>query len=217
MACYWGNYCSSYGYGACAPTITYYVQPTVHYQYVNATPCCYYQQPAASYVSPCAYAPVVTPQPVQATVCQVAAQRVAVPTRTVLPAANYSCYAQPAMPCAQERHFHYQEPTVVRNVELHFYDTQTVVRENNNHYTHNRTIVTNVNRNHWHTQRIVTNENNYNTYLTNNVIRVNDIHHQRIENVEGEKRVFNDYKQTETVEPAQCVVADSSCNESVSN
>ena len=65
-------------------------------------------------------------------------------------------------------------------------------------------VVTNVNRHHYHTKRVITRDNNFNTYVTNHITKVNDIHHYRVENVKGETRTFNDYKQTQTVEPATC-------------
>lgn len=124
-----------------------------------------------------------------------------------LPPFDYSCYQVPIVPPGVTRRFVVDEPATVRNLETNDYDVQTVVRENNNHTYLNKTIVTQVNRNHLHTQRIITNENNYETYVTNHVIRVQDIHRQRVENVPGERRVFNSYKQSQRVEPAKCLRA----------
>ena len=67
-----------------------------------------------------------------------------------------------------------------------------------------KTVVTNVNRHHYHTQRVITNDNNYDTYVTKYVFKVNDIHHYRVENVKGETKVVNEFKETKTVEPATC-------------
>ena len=123
-----------------------------------------------------------------------------------LPPFDYSCYRVPIVPPGVTRRFVIDEPATVRNLETNDYDVQTVVRENNNHTYLNKTIVTQVNRNHLHTQRIITNENNYETYVTNHVIRVQDIHRQRVENVPGERRVFNSYQQAPArVEQARCL------------
>ena len=124
-----------------------------------------------------------------------------------LPCQNNSCYAPPAVAPGVSTRQTVQLPTEQRVVETNDADVQTVVRENNNYTTYNKDVITTVNRNHLHTQRIVTNENQHNTYVTNNIVKVNDIHRQRIENVAGERRVFNDYKQTQTVEPARCLRA----------
>ena len=124
-----------------------------------------------------------------------------------LPAVNSSCYGAPCVAPGVTTRNTVQLPTEQRVVETNDADVQTVVRENNNYTTYNKDVITTVNRNHLHTQRIVTNENQYNTYVTNNIVKVNDIHRQRVENVAGEKRVINDYKQTQTVEPARCLRA----------
>ena len=124
-----------------------------------------------------------------------------------LPPVNACCYAPPAVPPGVTTNKVVELPTEQRVIETNDADEQTVVRENNNYTTFNKTVVTTVNRNHLHTQRVVTNENNYNTYVTNNVVKVNDIHRQRVENVKGETRVFNDFKQTQQVEPARCLRA----------
>ena len=125
----------------------------------------------------------------------------------VLSGVNASCYAPPAVAPGLNTANVVQLPTEYREVNTFDEDLQTVVRENNNYTTYNKTIVTTVNRNHLHTQRIVDNQNQYNTYVTNNVVKVNDIHRQRVENVKGETRVINNYKQTQTVEPARCLRA----------
>ena len=124
-----------------------------------------------------------------------------------LPPVNASCYAPPAVAPGLNTANQVQLPTEQRLVETNDADLQTIVRENNNYTTLNKLIVTTVNRNHLHTQRIVDNQNQYNTYITNNVVKVNDIHRQRIENVAGERRVFNSFKQSQQVEPAQCLRA----------
>ena len=124
-----------------------------------------------------------------------------------LPPVNSGCYAAPAVAPGLNTANAVQLPTEYREVNTFDEDLQTVVRENNNYTTFNKTIVTTVNRNHLHTQRIVDNQNQYNTYITNNVVKVNDIHRQRVENVAGERRVFNSYKQSQQVEPARCLRA----------
>ena len=139
-----------------------------------------------------------------------AAATVAAPVAVsaALPAINASCWAPPAVAPGVNTAQQVQLPTEYREVNTFDSDLQTVVRENNNYTTFNKDVITTVNRNHLHTQRIVTNENQYNTYITNNITKVNDIHTQRIENVAGERRVFNNYQQTQTVEPARCLRAD---------
>ena len=41
---------------------------------------------------------------------------------------------------------------------------------------------------------------------TNHVVNVNDTVHLNVEYIKGETRTFNTYKQTLTVEPAQCII-----------
>ena len=125
-------------------------------------------------------------------------------TIDALPAVNGSCYAAPAVAAGVNTHSSVQLPTEYREVNTFDSDVQTVVRENNNYTTFNKDVITTVNRNHLHTQRIVTNENQHNTYITNNITRVNDIHRQRIENLKGETRNFRDFKATQRVEAAGC-------------
>ena len=127
-----------------------------------------------------------------------------------LPPIDYSCYREPQVAPGVTRYIRIQDPTEVRELSTVDGDVQTVVRENNHHVYFNKTIITQVNRNHLHTQRVITNENNYNTYVTNYVTRVNDIHQQRVEHVPGERRVFNSYKQSQQIEPARCLRADGS-------
>ena len=67
-----------------------------------------------------------------------------------------------------------------------------------------KNVETVVNRHHYHTVKVVDNTNNYNTYVTNHITKVNDIHHQRVENVQGETRVIEDSKENTIVEPAKC-------------
>ena len=100
-------------------------------------------------------------------------------------------------------------PVAVRDINLEYHDTRDVLRENNNFNRLDKTIVTNVNRHHYHTLRVIDNTNNYNTHVTNHIIKVNDIHHQRTENVQGETREFNDVKETQTVEQPRCINASS--------
>lgn len=127
------------------------------------------------------------------------------PQPCALPPINGSCWSSPLVIPGYTRYIHYQHPTQVRDINLHDSDLRVVVRENNHHTTFHKTIVTQLNRHHLHTQRVITNENNFNHYVTNNVIRVNDIHRQRVEHVPGQRRVFNDYKQTQVVEPSRCL------------
>ena len=131
----------------------------------------------------------------------------AVEALPALPPVNASCYAPPPVAPGVNTSNSVQLPTEERVVETNDADVQTVVRENNNYTTLNKTAITTVNRNHLHTQRVITNENQHNTYITNKVVKVNDIHRQRVENVQGETRVSNQYKQTQVVEPARCLRA----------
>jgi hypothetical protein len=96
------------------------------------------------------------------------------------------------------------EPTAVKQLQQNFADVRTAVRENNTHVQRNKTIVTNIARQHNHLLRIITNENNFEHNLTNNVVRVADIHRQKIENLKGETRNFKDFKATQKVEAAGC-------------
>ena len=120
-----------------------------------------------------------------------------------------SCCAEPPIESTKtERHIFYPVENETKNIELHDSDEQTIVRENTNHIQFKKTIVTNVNRHHLHTLRVVTKENHLNTFITNNIVRVNDIHHNRVEHVTGEKRELNDFQQTMRIdEAAKCVVA----------
>jgi len=43
--------------------------------------------------------------------------------------------------------------------------------------------------------------------LINNLVRVSDVHHQKIEQVRGEGKTSNDYKQTQRVENSGCTRA----------
>ena len=121
-----------------------------------------------------------------------------------LPAPDYRCYQAPPVAPGQTRFQNLQEPTAVKNLEQNFNDQRTAVRENNLHVQRNKTNITNINRNHNHLLRIVTNENNHEHNLVNNIVRVADIHRQRIENVAGQRRNFKDFKQTQKVENLGC-------------
>ena len=165
----------------------------------------YLGAPAVQYVAAAAPAVAVAAAPAVAAVAAAPAVAVAAPA---LPPVNGLCYAPPPVAPGVNTANVVQLPDELRVVETQDADLQTIVRENNNSTTFNKTVVTQVNRNHLHTQRIVTNENQLNTYVTNNVVKVNDIHSQRIEAVPGERRVFNDFKATQVVEPAQCLRAD---------
>ena len=124
-----------------------------------------------------------------------------------LPPVNALCYAPPLVEPGLVTSKQVQLPTEERFVETNDADVQTVVRENNNYTTFNQTLVTTVNRNHLHTQRVITNENQFNTHVTNNVIKVNDIHRQQVEHIAGETRIKNDFKETTTVEQPRCLRA----------
>ena len=123
-----------------------------------------------------------------------------------LPPVSACCYRPPKIAPALVTHNQVQLPTEERLVELNDEDVQTIVRENSNYTKFDKTIVTTVNRRHTHTKRVVNNENVFNTYVTNNLIKVNDIHRNRVENVKGETKVKSEAKQTVVVEPAKCVM-----------
>lgn len=107
---------------------------------------------------------------------------------------------------SETKHYRVKMPIEHRTVELNEYDEQTFYRNNDNHVDFLKTVVTHVNRNHVHRQRVVTNENNYHTYVTRNLIRVNDIHKPMVENVQGEKRIINEARQMiNRVEKPTCV------------
>ena len=169
--------------------------------YIAASPA-----PSIIAASPAPVAIAASPAPV-AVAAVAPAAAVAVEALPALPPVNASCYAPPPVAPGVNTSRQVQLPTEERIVETNDADEQTVVRENNNYTTFNKTVVTTVNRNHLHTQRVITNENNYNTYVTNKVVKVNDIHRQQVENVKGETRVINDYKQSQVVEPAKCLRA----------
>jgi len=121
-----------------------------------------------------------------------------------LPPVDAKCYAPPQVPPGQTRFLKVDEPAQLKNLEQNFNDVRTAVRENNTHVQRNKTQITNVNRNHNHLLRIITNENNYEHNLTNKLVRVQDTHRQKIENVKGETRNFKDFKQTQKVEHGGC-------------
>lgn len=125
-----------------------------------------------------------------------------------LPPPDYKCYQPPQVPPGQTRYLKVDEPATVKTLEQNFNDVRTAIRENNTHVQRNKTQVTNISRNHNHLLRIVTNENNYEHNLTNKIVKVADIHRQKIENVPGETRNFKDFKQTQKVENLGCRRAD---------
>jgi hypothetical protein len=177
----------------------------VEQQVIAATPA------AVQYIS--AASPVVeqiveAAAPVAAAVEQVAVVEQAALPLPALPPVNSGCYAPPPVAAGITTSRQVQLPTELRQVNTVDADVQTVVRENNNYTQLNKDVITTVNRNHQHIQRIQTNENNFNTYVTNNITKVNDIHSQRVEAVQGQTRVINNARQTQTVEPARCLRAD---------
>ena len=126
-------------------------------------------------------------------------------TSLQLPPPNMNCYHEPPTPQGETKVLRHEEAPITKTVVQNFNSLKTVVKENTIHHQHNKTVVTHVNRNHWHTQRVVVKDNHYHHHLTNNVIKVADIHHQKIEQVRGESKTINDYKQTQRIEPAQCI------------
>lgn len=123
-----------------------------------------------------------------------------------LPPPNVSCYQEPPAPKGECRYFKCQEETVHKTITQHFNTCSQVVKENTNHFNHVKTVNIHLNRNHWHTQRVLVKDNNYHHYLINNVVRVKDIHHQKVEQVRGTGVNKCDFKQTQSIEPAQCVM-----------
>ena len=128
-----------------------------------------------------------------------------------LPPPNMSCFQPASVGKGETRYLVTNEPPVYKTIELNYNLTKTVVKENTIHHQHNRNVYYNVNRNYNHLIRVVNNNNNYHHHLTNNIIRVNDIHHQRVEQVAGGSRNFNDYKQTQRIESGGCTRGDGSC------
>lgn len=121
-----------------------------------------------------------------------------------LPAVNSSCCGNFAIPPARSTHENVELPGENRVINLYDNDVKTIVRDVNRYKTFLKTVVTTVNRNHVHTNRVVENQNNHNVYLTKNVIKVNDVHRQRVQRVPGEVKNFNSQKQTQRIEPAVC-------------
>ena len=124
-----------------------------------------------------------------------------------LPPINNSCWAPGSFPPGTSRNHHVQDPPEQRELSTTDADVQTFVRDNNNNIIHHKTIVTQLNRHHIHTQRVLTNENYLHTFLINNLLKVNDIHHPRVEYVPGTSRVLCNYRQTYATEPARCIRA----------
>lgn len=121
-----------------------------------------------------------------------------------LPPVNNSCWAPPPVAPGVTTCQKVQLPTEERVVETNDCDLQTVIRENNNYTTYNKTELLTVNRNHHHKTQIVENQVDHQTVVTNNIVKVNDIHRQQVEVVPGAKRVKSDARETVTVEPAKC-------------
>lgn len=121
-----------------------------------------------------------------------------------LPPPNSSCYRAPQIQKGQNKVLNVNEPPVNKNLNQNFNDVKTVTRDNTTHKQHNRTVVTNVTRNHNHLIKVITNENNYDHFLTNNIVKVQDIHRQKVENVKGQVRNFKDYKTNNKVENGGC-------------
>ena len=124
-----------------------------------------------------------------------------------LPPVNASCWSTPAAPPDDTIEKQQQLPPEEKIVETTDDDVQTAVVNKNIYTQFNKIVNVIVNRNHYHTLKVIQNENYFNNYVTQKVFKVNDIHHQNIEFVEGEKKEINDAKELVTVEPARCILA----------
>lgn len=122
-----------------------------------------------------------------------------------LPPPNMDCYHPPTVCKGSTRHVRYPEETIQRTVEQDFSDdAKTLYKETNVHHYHVKNILINLIRRHNHNIKVVNNENHFHHFLTNNIVRVLDAHHQRFQQVKGESKNINDYKQTHRVEGAEC-------------
>lgn len=126
-----------------------------------------------------------------------------------LPPVNDSCVVMPQVPPDDVTEQQLDLPSEEKVIEQKGNDDQKQIVVNRNNYTqYHKTLNVLVNRNHVHTLKVVKNETNYNTYVTNKVIKVNDIHHQRIEYMPGEVKNVDECRESVTVEPARCILAD---------
>ena len=121
-----------------------------------------------------------------------------------LPPPNANCYQEPPAPKGETKYVMIKEAPVFKTINQNFFSTNTTVKENVIHYNHVKDVIITLNRNHWHTQRIVVKDTNYHHYLINNVIKIKDIHHQKIETTNGESRNISDYKQVNRIEQPVC-------------
>ena len=125
-----------------------------------------------------------------------------------LPPVNDSCVQMPQVPPDDVTEQQLDLPSEEKVIETKDDDQKQIVVNRNNYTQYNKTLNVVVNRNHVHTLRVVKNETNYNTYVTNKVFKVNDIHHQRIEYVPGEIKNIDECREAVSVEPARCILAD---------
>jgi hypothetical protein len=149
---------------------------------------------AGAYAPPCGYS---TNEPAPPALC--------------LPGYNKSCIITPPIPRPWSRWVQHEDEFVHKQIEQNYASARTFVIDNNVHHQHNRTVQTTVNRRHLHTHRVITRENNFHHFNTDFVVKVNDIHSQRVEQVQSEGVTVNDFRQTQRVEPATCQVTAEAC------
>jgi hypothetical protein len=133
------------------------------------------------------------------------------PPASALPGFNKCCLLPLPVPRPWSRWIQHEDEIVNRSVEQNYATARTFVIDNNVHHQHNKVVTTTVNRRHVHTQRIITRENNFHHFNTDYVVKVNDLHTQRVEQLQAEGITTNDYRQTQRVEPATCQVTAEAC------
>ena len=121
-----------------------------------------------------------------------------------LPPPDYKCYAVPEVPPGVTRWFRINEPIVYKDLAVNLDKLAVENRVNNTHVNLDKTVITNVNRHHDHTLKIITNENNFEKNITNKIIRVADIHKQRVENIAGPVKTYKEYKVNQKIEGPGC-------------
>lgn len=121
-----------------------------------------------------------------------------------LPPPDYKCYAVPEVPPGVTRWFRINEPTIYKDLAVNLDKLAVESRVNNNHVNNDKTVITNINRHHDHLLKIITNENNFEKNITNKIIKVADIHKQRVENVAGPIKNYKEYKVIQKMEGPGC-------------
>jgi hypothetical protein len=133
------------------------------------------------------------------------------PPAYALPGFNKCCLLPLPVPKPWSRWVQHEDEFVTKSIEQNYATARTIVVDNNVHHQHNKVVTTTVNRRHVHTQRVITRENNFHHFNTDYVVKVNDLHTQRVEQLQAEGITTNDYRQTQRVEPATCQVTAEAC------